>query len=95
MTIDLTRLREIGWTHWDPIGLMRNRDTWIGQPFENEYDDHLIQVANRIIAGEDDVTLVAYLVVVERDDMHCSSADVAPQRAAATVSAIKKYIEKG
>jgi hypothetical protein len=42
MTIDLTRLREIGWTHWDPIGLMRNRDTWIGQPFQNEYGDHLI-----------------------------------------------------
>lgn len=93
MTLDLIRLREIGWTEWDPIELLRNRDTWIGQPFENEYDRYLIHVADRIIAGDNDDTLVAYLVAIERDDMHGGSSEVATKRAAATVSAIRKYLE--
>ncbi|MCZ7861311.1 hypothetical protein O9X98_07795 [Agrobacterium salinitolerans] len=94
MTIDPMRLREIGWTEWDPIELMRNRKTWIGQPFENEYDSYLIHVADRILAGDGDAALVAYLVAIERDDMYDGSADVSPQRAAATVSAIRQYLEK-
>jgi hypothetical protein len=94
MVIDLERLREIGWTEWDPIEVLKYRDTWVGQPFENEYDHYLIHVADRILVGDDDATLVAYLVAIERDDMYDSSAEVSPERAAATVIAIRKYLDE-
>ena len=94
MTIDILRLREIGWTEWDPIELMRNRETWIGQPFANEYDYYLIHVADRIIAGDGDAPLISYLVAGERDDMGLGSSERSAERAAATVFAIRKYLEK-
>ena len=94
MTIDILRLREIGWTEWDPIVLLGNRDTWVGQQFANEYDYYLIHVADRIIAGDSDDRLISYLVAAERDDMALGSSERSAARAAATVFAIRKYLEK-
>ena len=45
-TAMLNRLRDIGWTLWDPIGLL---------PPEGEWDD----CANRSFAGEYDQYLIA------------------------------------
>lgn len=95
MTINLSRLREIGWSEWDPIELMRTRDTWIGQPFENEYDHYLVHVADRILEGVDDTTLVAYLAGIERDDIRDGGvAACSNHRATATVIAIRKYLDE-
>ncbi|MDW9479011.1 hypothetical protein GOB57_10085 [Sinorhizobium meliloti] len=90
--LDLRRLREIGWTEWDPIGILKNCENWIGQPFENEYDHYLTHVADRAIAGDDDDQLISYLRDVESGDMGLGSGDCSTKRAAATVSAIRKYL---
>jgi hypothetical protein len=96
MTIDLNRLREIGWTTWDPIAFMRNQKTWIGQPFENEYDHYLIHVADRIVAGADDEELVSYLVRVECEDMYDGAieTEACRTRAAATIATIKDQVHQ-
>ncbi|MCV9965102.1 hypothetical protein OIU34_24700 [Pararhizobium sp. BT-229] len=92
MTVDLMCLREIGWTKWDPIELLRNRESWVGQRFQDEYDHYLVHVADRVVAGDDDNSLVSYLVAIERDNMGLGSTESSKQRAAATVSAIRNYL---
>ncbi|WP_222042426.1 hypothetical protein [Rhizobium laguerreae] len=94
MAIDLNRLREIGWSEWDPIGLLGNRDTWRGAPFEDDYDDYLIHVADRLIAGDDEAELAAYLVTIVRENMGLGTSDLSKNRAAATVAAIKAHVEE-
>ncbi|MBY3433417.1 hypothetical protein HFN89_04585 [Rhizobium laguerreae] len=94
MAIDLNRLREIGWSEWDPIGLLGNRDTWRRAPFENEYGHYLIRVADGLIAGDDEAELVAYLVTIVRDNMGLGRSDLSKNRAAATVAAIKAHVEE-
>jgi hypothetical protein len=91
MVLDLNRLREIGFAEWDPIELMRARETWVGTGLENEYDSYLIRVADRLIAGDEDAELVAYLVTVESEDMG-GAADCSKARATATVAAIKAHL---
>jgi hypothetical protein len=92
MALDLNRLREIGFSIWDPIQLMRDRTTWVGTKFQNEYDYYLIRVADRLGAGDDDAELVAYLVGVECVDMEVGTAAVSAPRARATVAAIKAHV---
>ncbi|MCS4089529.1 hypothetical protein [Rhizobium sp. BK176] len=92
MALDLNRLREIGFAEWDPIGLMRNRETWVGTRFQNEYDHYLIRVADRLVAGDDEAELVAYLVGVECVDMEVATAEKSAPRARATVAAIKAHV---
>ena len=41
----ISRLREIGWTEWNPIGLDRDEYT------EDEYDSYLLQAAGRLWNG--------------------------------------------
>jgi len=67
--IDIGKLREIGWSLWDPIGLSDRKDSWKGQAFEDEYDTYLIKAAgmlrNRCSRGE----VVDYLFWVETNVM--------------------------
>lgn len=92
MTIDLNRLRKIGWTEWDPIELLRTRVTWLGQPFQDEYDRYLIHVADRIVAGDSDCELVDYLVSIVDIDMGLGQSEVSKKRASSTVAAIRAYL---
>ena len=41
----LSRLRDIGWKEWDPIGLLAAGEAWDQKPFADEYDDYLRKVA--------------------------------------------------
>ncbi len=42
---DIGRLREIGWSLWDPIGLLSLTGSWRGGPYEDEYDRYLYNAA--------------------------------------------------
>ena len=41
----LSRLRDVGWKEWDPIGLLAAGEAWDQKPFADEYDDYLRKVA--------------------------------------------------
>ncbi len=66
---DLSRLRDIGWTLWDPIGLSGADKDWCGKPFEDEYDRYLVQVALMLKQGDSQAQVVEYLFGIQSAHM--------------------------
>ncbi len=62
--LQLSRLRDIGWSLWDPIGLLDPGQAWTGHPAADEYDGYLSTVASLIRDAHPDKECVAYLVNV-------------------------------
>ena len=67
--IDIDRLREIGWSLWDPIGLDRKTGVWREESFADEYDSYLIKAAGMLRNQHDVSEVVNYLFVIETDHM--------------------------
>ena len=80
--IRLTRLREIGWKHWNPIGVD-------GLP-DDEYDSYLLRAAGMIRRGEQRQTIVDYLVSIEIDYIGVGRTDTTLARAEATTAALQR-----
>ena len=86
--IRLSRLRDIGWRHWDPIGLS-NSDEWEKSSAGGEYDDYLLRVARMVRQNESDEACAQYLVRVESENLRLGVRADARSRADATISAIR------
>ena len=85
--VALSRLRDIGWKHWDPIG--------IGPPepgFADEYDRYLREAFGRLRRGASKVAVAEFLMGIEADHMGLGRAPGIERRAAATVEAIYAYV---
>ena len=67
--IEIDRLREIGWSLWDPIGLKNVYGGWKGQPFEDEYDTYLTRAAELLQNGRDSDEVVSYLFHIQSRHM--------------------------
>ena len=83
----LSRLREIGWELWDPIGLAPPKDE-----FSDEYDTYLLQAAAQLWRSQPDAEVCDYLVRIEQEHMGLPKVSNAKERAGATVTAINAYI---
>jgi len=87
--IQLSRLREIGWKLWDPIGLGHD-----GRPPDegcaDEYDGYLLQVVSMISRGGSMEEATVYLTGIASEQMGLSVADA--DTAAATAHAIGDYL---
>jgi hypothetical protein len=81
----LSRLREIGWSQWDPIGLSGVEGA------EDEYDTYLLQAAGRLWNGESEEDVANYLAGIEADHMGLGHGFGIKLRARATVKAIHGY----
>lgn len=66
---DLRRLREIGWTLWDPIGLLADPVAWESAGFADEYDTYLLYAAALLRQGESIEVSAAYLIRAETELM--------------------------
>ena len=86
--LDLIKLREIGWSLWDPIGLKSKLDE--GYDIADEYDTYLVQVASRLRLGASDDEALAFLIHSETVSMGLNPRGSEP--AIATVQAIKAYV---
>lgn len=86
--IRLSKLREIGWTLWDPIGLLDIESDWRSAGFADEYDTYLVRVAGMLRNGESSDDAVAYLIEIETDHMGLSKAPGSRKRAERVVEAI-------
>ncbi len=89
--IKLSRLRDIGWSKWDPIGLLGDGQQWDDedcQPFANEYDSYLLQAAGQLHRGATEDEVVRYLVDVEVNYMGLGPTGGAEARAKEVVAAI-------
>jgi hypothetical protein len=82
----LSRLREIGWALWDPIGLRG----FEGTP-NDEYDSYLLQAAAQAEKGADVEDTVHFLASIEREHMGLDDSESVIPRARATAAAIQDY----
>lgn len=102
--LQLSRLRDIGWKLWDPIGLLRfesSGGTWEGKPFVDEYDGYLTAVASMLRDGRSTDECEAFLVEIavvhmglglDREGAVLPDRELAFQETArATVAAIRAY----
>ena len=83
---ELSRLRDIGWRHWDPIGLRDLED----RP-EDEYDSYLLRAIGLLWNGTDPEEVAAYLVWAEIKYMGLVEGHQTGERAKATVEALDAY----
>lgn len=87
--IRLSRLRDIGWQHWDPIDLGGLDGSWENSDAADEYDSYLLKAAGMVRRGEGDDAAVQYLVWVESEHMGLGVRGDAQARAQATVAVIR------
>ena len=87
--IRLSRLREIGWKLWDPIGLADDESS-PDEGCADEYDRYLLVVASMICRGGSKNEAAAYLTGIASEHMGLSVADAGA--AAATSNAIADYL---
>ena len=85
----LSRLRDIGWSLWDPIGLNDFGGDWKNISFADEYDSYLVQVASLLRDDQSEEKAVEYLIYAETERMGLSPVPGMHERAQAVVSAIK------
>ncbi|MFN9016487.1 MAG: hypothetical protein ACK5W3_11125 [Hyphomonadaceae bacterium] len=86
--IRLSRLRDIGWRFWDPIGLASLEGTWENSAAADEYDGYLLTVAAMIRRGESDDIAAKHLIWAESEHMGTGLRIDAQARAYATIAAI-------
>lgn len=67
--IRLSRLRDIGWRHWDPIGLSDLDGGWENSAAADEYDGYLLKAAGMVRRNEGDEAAAQYLVWGESENM--------------------------
>lgn len=91
--LDLSRLRDIGWRLWDPIGLMPDGENWNDDEslsFVDEYDSYLMNAAGQLRRGATDAEVVSYLVKVETEYMGLNEAPGVRTRAETVVEEIRE-----
>lgn len=87
--VRLSRLRDIGWVNWDPIGLLGTGDTWSGKCFADEYDSYLIFAAGQLRRHKSDEEVIGYLIDIEANHMGLGFRADAERRAQLVVAAMK------
>jgi hypothetical protein len=90
--LQLSRLRDIGWAYWDPLGLLAKGKSWDSEPFADEYDSYLLKLADDLRGGSSAAEAVAYLIQVESEHMGPDARRDICARAEATVSAMQAYL---
>jgi hypothetical protein len=84
-TFKISKLREIGWTEWNPIGLDRDEGV------EDEYDSYLLHAAAYLWNGESKEAVASYLADIEANHMDLGYGFGINRRALATAKAIGEY----
>lgn len=87
----MSRLRDIGWKLWDPIGLLGPEDNWQDEecaPFADEYDTYLQKAAGMLYRGEERRKVVDYLVQIEAVHMGLGERKSSRKQAEDVVNAI-------
>jgi hypothetical protein len=86
--IQLSKLREIAWSLWDPIGLLTHDSDWASTGFADEYDTYLIKVAGMLRNGEPLDDAVEYLIRIETEHMGLTEVSGIRERAERVVEAL-------
>jgi hypothetical protein len=88
-TIQLSRLREIGWAKGDPIGVGGPDHGWPA----DEYDTYLLQAAGQLRNGHSVAEVADYFVKIETEHMGLEAAPGIRERALEVAEAVRDYVE--
>lgn len=88
-TFQLSRLREIGWAKWDPIGIGGRDHGWPA----DEYDTYLLQAAGQLWNGRSDEDVADYLIKIETENMGLEAVPGIRSRALDVARAMREYVE--
>lgn len=88
-TFQLSRLREIGWAKWDPIGVGGPDHGWPA----DEYDTYLLQAAGQLWNGRSDEDVADYLIKIETESMGLEAVPSIRSRALDVARAMREYVE--
>jgi hypothetical protein len=88
-TFEVSRLREIGWSKWDPIGVGGLDDDWPA----DEYDAYLLQAAGQIWNGHSADEVADYLIQIETEHMGLDAVPGIRSRALDVANSIRAYVE--
>ena len=91
--VKLSRLRDIGWAEWDPIGILSEGQSWEDHPAADEYDSYLLHAASRLRRDWAVAEAAGYFVRIASERMGLADSARARARAEATAVAIQKYLE--
>lgn len=93
LEIKLSRLRQIGWDEWDPIGIRCFDDQSWRDVAADEYDTYLLHVVSLLRAGASKVHAVEYLDMIASEHMGLGiRTEEGHQASLRTVEAIQSYI---
>ena len=90
--VQLSRLRDIAFAEWDPIGILDPGQPWKDHPAADEYDRYLMEVVGRLRRGGGEADAIDFLLWIEREHMALENP-TAQARAAATVRSINGYLK--
>ena len=90
----LSRLREIAWTVWDPIGLREIVGGWEGSDAADEYDGYMLKVVGLLVNGGRHEEAVESLLRSEDDIMGMGVRPGMRERASKTVEAVSDYLKE-
>lgn len=82
MTINLAKMRDIGWSLWDPIGLKHTNCP------RDEYDSYIRKALDMLQQGRSSVETIDFLVAMETEHMGLSPRQDTRNRATRTVEAL-------
>jgi hypothetical protein len=91
--ISLSRLIDIAWSFWDPIGYAGIEGTSEHPPPAHEYDPYLRHVVSLLENGNRIDEAVAYLIEIESEHMGFSSPNMR-ERAIKTVEEVREYLDE-
>ena len=90
--MQVSRLRDIGFAEWDPIGVLAPGEPWHGDACADEYDGYLLAVVGLLQNGGAEREAADYLVWVETANMGLDPTPGTRARAERTVRAIAAYL---
>lgn len=88
MSMDLTLIRNAGWTLWDPIGLKHGDE--LPEEAVDEYDSYLVQVIDMLRSGEPVERAIDFLMEIESEHMALGPQPDVRDHATETVKALQE-----
>lgn len=93
MKFNMDTLRDIGWTHWDPIDLRRHDRDWRSMSCRDEYDSYLVRAARRCLAGQSVGEVAAYLIGAATHRIGLGGGPHTVRTSVTTARHIMRYVE--
>jgi hypothetical protein len=90
----LSRLRDIGFRYWDPIGILSPSESWVNHPAADEYDEYLMEAASLIRRGTPVSDAARRLIDIQSDHMGLPVGPDEKRRAEEAAAAVKAYVDE-